>query len=143
MRNRLPETGRSFIRLCLSSPKLGEPRIARNLCLLLQCIEKIADLVGPFQRILAENRPQKFQQLNRETLGNTIFTHEEWTKPQPRTPDRLQPRQDDLDNVGEKFRHGKRQLCKSFRNPLGRSEEHTSELQSLMRISYAVFCLKN
>src|SRR3546814_4140186 len=27
-------------------------------------------------------------------------------------------------------------------NPLSRSEEHTSELQSLMRISYAVFCLK-
>src|SRR3546814_2303991 len=26
--------------------------------------------------------------------------------------------------------------------PLMRSEEHTSELQSLMRISYAVFCLK-
>src|SRR3546814_5132732 len=33
----------------------------------------------------------------------------------------------------------------SFRHatiPLARSEEHTSELQSLMRISYAVFCLK-
>src|SRR3546814_1664927 len=28
------------------------------------------------------------------------------------------------------------------RNEKGRSEEHTSELQSLMRISYAVFCLK-
>src|SRR3546814_4402578 len=27
-------------------------------------------------------------------------------------------------------------------SPIGRSEEHTSELQSLMRISYAVFCLK-
>src|SRR3546814_3792915 len=26
--------------------------------------------------------------------------------------------------------------------PSSRSEEHTSELQSLMRISYAVFCLK-
>src|SRR3546814_5494334 len=26
--------------------------------------------------------------------------------------------------------------------PADRSEEHTSELQSLMRISYAVFCLK-
>src|SRR3546814_1735398 len=26
--------------------------------------------------------------------------------------------------------------------PIVRSEEHTSELQSLMRISYAVFCLK-
>src|SRR3546814_1125777 len=29
-----------------------------------------------------------------------------------------------------------------FRGELKRSEEHTSELQSLMRISYAVFCLK-
>src|SRR3546814_3440141 len=28
------------------------------------------------------------------------------------------------------------------REPVARSEEHTSELQSLMRISYAVFCLK-
>src|SRR3546814_7807797 len=28
------------------------------------------------------------------------------------------------------------------RRPVTRSEEHTSELQSLMRISYAVFCLK-
>src|SRR3546814_7055978 len=31
----------------------------------------------------------------------------------------------------------------SPKNPASRSEEHTSELQSLMRISYAVFCLKN
>src|SRR3546814_3126755 len=31
-------------------------------------------------------------------------------------------------------------LCRVDRG--GRSEEHTSELQSLMRISYAVFCLK-
>src|SRR3546814_8107057 len=30
----------------------------------------------------------------------------------------------------------------NFGAPLRRSEEHTSELQSLMRISYAVFCLK-
>src|SRR3546814_5857109 len=29
-----------------------------------------------------------------------------------------------------------------FASPAARSEEHTSELQSLMRISYAVFCLK-
>src|SRR3546814_5145497 len=38
--------------------------------------------------------------------------------------------------------------CRHFRaghvgyQNVGRSEEHTSELQSLMRISYAVFCLK-
>src|SRR3546814_3973920 len=30
----------------------------------------------------------------------------------------------------------------AWNEALGRSEEHTSELQSLMRISYAVFCLK-
>src|SRR3546814_4540613 len=32
--------------------------------------------------------------------------------------------------------------CPQQRAGLERSEEHTSELQSLMRISYAVFCLK-
>src|SRR3546814_4700972 len=37
----------------------------------------------------------------------------------------------DVESVG-------RQLC----GLISRSEEHTSELQSLMRISYAVFCLK-
>src|SRR3546814_9962981 len=35
-----------------------------------------------------------------------------------------------------------RRRCNGHRVILGRSEEHTSELQSLMRISYAVFCLK-
>src|SRR3546814_1151511 len=33
-------------------------------------------------------------------------------------------------------------LATVFHPSAGRSEEHTSELQSLMRISYAVFCLK-
>src|SRR3546814_5353792 len=33
-------------------------------------------------------------------------------------------------------------LVPSERTSMRRSEEHTSELQSLMRISYAVFCLK-
>src|SRR3546814_9312213 len=35
----------------------------------------------------------------------------------------------------------KRPRCPAMWRP-DRSEEHTSELQSLMRISYAVFCLK-
>src|SRR3546814_6271460 len=34
------------------------------------------------------------------------------------------------------------QQRRTDRSGMGRSEEHTSELQSLMRISYAVFCLK-
>src|SRR3546814_1357392 len=39
-----------------------------------------------------------------------------------------------LDESSDHHRYGRMQD--------GRSEEHTSELQSLMRISYAVFCLK-
>src|SRR3546814_9498049 len=35
-----------------------------------------------------------------------------------------------------------RRIAPQFLGRLQRSEEHTSELQSLMRISYAVFCLK-
>src|SRR3546814_10089640 len=38
---------------------------------------------------------------------------------------------------GEDYAFQFNQICRD-----GRSEEHTSELQSLMRISYAVFCLK-
>src|SRR3546814_3831138 len=35
-----------------------------------------------------------------------------------------------------------RRMARRRDNPEGRSEEHTSELQSLMRIPYAVFCSK-
>src|SRR3546814_5440601 len=38
---------------------------------------------------------------------------------------------------------GNRQRGQGLLRRLGRSEEHTSELQSLMRISSADFCLKN
>src|SRR3546814_3914076 len=41
---------------------------------------------------------------------------------------------------GKRIRHSHNGLIGSFHDQ--RSEEHTSELQSLMRISYAVFCLK-
>src|SRR3546814_10522412 len=55
------------------------------------------------------------------------------------------------DDIKDHERHDEPELRESQRgNPFGqgarqpyvRSEEHTSELQSLMRISYAVFCLK-
>src|SRR3546814_8702240 len=47
----------------------------------------------------------------------------------------LRPK-NDVQTIG----YGNRR-CRSF-SILPRSEEHTSELQSLMRISYAVFCFK-
>src|SRR3546814_6663579 len=46
-----------------------------------------------------------------------------------------------LDRLGEVAMDVHRQRLQG-RDVEGRSEEHTSELQSLMRISYAVFCLK-
>src|SRR3546814_4560612 len=43
----------------------------------------------------------------------------------------------------ERLQHGGSDLAGRHPDHAGyRSEEHTSELQSLMRISYAVFCLK-
>src|SRR3546814_6702942 len=60
--------------------------------------------------------------------------------------DRQYPRRADQDRPGlvryrarAARRPGIRGLLRAARH---RSEEHTSELQSLMRISYAVFCLK-
>src|SRR3546814_5345181 len=52
--------------------------------------------------------------------------------------------QSDEPRVGEQFQPQPHPhfLTRPARAVLARSEEHTSELQSLMRISYAVFCLK-
>src|SRR3546814_3451977 len=48
--------------------------------------------------------------------------------------------------IGEKIAEAMEKVGKegviTVEEAKGRSEEHTSELQSLMRISYAVFCLK-
>src|SRR3546814_7519286 len=51
-------------------------------------------------------------------------------------------RVDDQDQGHETQEH--QPVARDAKRPArdGRSEEHTSELQSLMRISYAVFCLK-
>src|SRR3546814_4147491 len=46
-----------------------------------------------------------------------------------------------FDRVRRRYRH-QRANDGGGERPHRRSEEHTSELQSLMRISYAVFCLK-
>src|SRR3546814_20339345 len=62
---------------------------------------------------------------------------------------RLSKRSVQMARRGHIVKHGGRKVCKQGDigerlriDGGGRSEEHTSELQSLMRISYAVFCLK-
>src|SRR3546814_4970838 len=69
--------------------------------------------------------------------------------PGPRSALFVQPRSPGRVRRPHAFRHPRRFGLEHRRSSLdklsdhaGRSEEHTSELQSLMRISYAVFCLK-
>src|SRR3546814_1831668 len=60
------------------------------------------------------------------------------TEPYPGRSERGEPRQIEWER-----RHGWSTMYVDWGSIYGnRSEEHTSELQSLMRISYAVFCLK-
>src|SRR3546814_4187292 len=63
--------------------------------------------------------------------------------------ERLRGIVDQLEQEGRRQLPTERELAeqigvgrRAVRRALERSEEHTSELQSLMRISYAVFCLK-
>src|SRR3546814_9748370 len=61
------------------------------------------------------------------------------------TADRLRPADRRVAGVAERGREHPAVAAPARAAGLGaggRSEEHTSELQSLMRISYAVFCLK-
>src|SRR3546814_8340505 len=54
----------------------------------------------------------------------------------------VHPGDTDIDIGGDAVRPRKVARPDRGRQTILRSEEHTSELQSLMRISYAVFCLK-
>src|SRR3546814_8436867 len=83
-----------------------------------------------------------------ERLDHRGFTHQ-----RPARSDSLSRKsgQRQRDSPAPRFRHNQKEekhrllggVCGRGRNPTpSRSEAHTSELQSLMRISYAVFCLK-
>src|SRR3546814_6316858 len=74
------------------------------------------------------------------TLGDDLGADEEVDRPRLHRADqrrrRFRPRQ------GVAGHHRLARLREEHPRLFRRSEEHTSELQSLMRISYAVFCLK-
>src|SRR3546814_1873140 len=77
----------------------------------------------------------------RSTRTDTLFPYTTLFRSPPRAHRRSVPR-----CRAQGSRHRRGCVCctsigRSARRA-GRSEEHTSELQSLMRISYAVFCLK-
>src|SRR3546814_10589567 len=95
----------------------------------------------------------------RSTLTDTLFPYTTLFRPHPRRPRggfrrvRRGVRPVPHHSFGREPRAGdadlhapaRRRLHRQAQHPAAvrsRSEEHTSELQSLMRISYAVFCLK-
>src|SRR3546814_1491958 len=76
------------------------------------------------------------------TMNSTSITHLRSTHNSPRTH---VSRTQSLNNHTSTRKSTHKQAAAhplQLHNPSNRSEEHTSELQSLMRISYAVFCLK-
>src|SRR3546814_9800869 len=75
--------------------------------------------------------------LFRSTLGGYRLTQFGQDQRGHRFGGRRQQRVD----IGDE-QHAAGRIGGADRGDRGRSEEHTSELQSLMRISYAVFCLK-
>src|SRR3546814_3131598 len=70
-----------------------------------------------------------------------VFQAERAAKRSARDPGIFNPEQQVTGLVAEWLCSGLQSRVRRF-NSDPRSEEHTSELQSLMRISYAVFCLK-
>src|SRR3546814_9745951 len=73
----------------------------------------------------------------RSTRTDTLFPYTTLFRSHPRA------RRSDLSVQAERQgSHGFHQQDQADLGSGARSEEHTSELQSLMRISYAVFCLK-
>src|SRR3546814_1094702 len=73
----------------------------------------------------------------RSTRTDTLFPYTTLFRSDPRPRVRPSP-----SRASSPARAPRRQAQFEDDAPQGRSEEHTSELQSLMRISYAVFCLK-
>src|SRR3546814_10545168 len=80
----------------------------------------------------------------RSTRTGTLFPYTTLFRSQPRAASARRPPPSPARGTIEREagRHARPGLPKKAVPPAPRSEEHTSELQSLMRISYAVFCLK-
>src|SRR3546814_8038355 len=88
--------------------------------------------------VLAVTGPQHYEQVVRAVheAAPPNLKHDPYTDLVPPQGIKLTPRHYAYLKISEGCNH----RCRFCIIP--RSEEHTSELQSLMRISYAVFCLK-
>src|SRR3546814_4735077 len=85
--------------------------------------------------ILSHTRARRLEDCDRTSSGQAHPAARMALQP----PAQLKLQPYGVDDRGRKLRQADDLI---HRHRGGRSEEHTSELQSLMRISYAVFCLK-
>src|SRR3546814_2290966 len=99
------------------------------------CSSDLNDLRNYHLHIVAHDRPAKFL----SEFGQWDFEVEERYNHKGEDRIRWPHRQN---KIGQVSQGSKKTGVENSGIDFIRSEEHTSELQSLMRISYAVFCLK-
>src|SRR3546814_1045455 len=100
------------------------------------------DTLFPYTTLFRSSLPFASLSLARKVTLASALGNTHLCLPAPPTKDRharRSPHQDAHPRLRPRRPLG-RHLCRARGHD--RSEEHTSELQSLMRISYAVFCLK-
>src|SRR3546814_7295270 len=82
------------------------------------------------------------QQKARKRVGDAVLVARHDGRVRNRQSHRVAEQRGDREPVGQPADHRRLGKGADETDRRMRSEEHTSELQSLMRISYAVFCLK-
>src|SRR3546814_1815447 len=97
------------------------------------------DTLFPYTTLFRSRRARRVRRHSWRLQGAAPAPGEGGAVHLQRKPELLRSRSQDGYGVGSCRAHDGELTC-PIRD--SRSEEHTSELQSLMRISYAVFCLK-
>src|SRR3546814_4961250 len=121
------------------------------------CSSELVDLARHDQEIVADAVDDDAEQQHRHDRGIVLIAeaeqhephrpgahadHQHALDPQPRQQERQADQEEGFENLPECLDPRRLQTPAEQVHMEIRSEEHTSELQSLMRISYAVFCLK-
>src|SRR3546814_5589373 len=128
---RTPEMSDNLIEIRDLSVAFNDQTVVRNLCLDIrpgECLALVGES-GSGKSVTAHSILQLLPQTGSRTTGSICYRGQELVGAEARVLRQLR---------GDR-------IAMIFQEPmtsLNRSEEHTSELQSLMRISYAVFCLK-